>query len=154
MQCLDKIIVNRCYTKFDLINNLYEIKNNLEDNLKLRLIIIDSLPASLFSSNENIRSNSYLNHIINIMRYISTEHHIAFLIINLIKTWSDYNFNQSRASESITCGKYWFKVPNTRLKIEKIEEKNSCKISVLSSDILKNQLNRSVDIVLTDKGFL
>ncbi|XP_068897884.1 DNA repair protein RAD51 homolog 4-like isoform X2 [Tenebrio molitor] len=42
---LSKVTVFRTYTRHELINGLYEVKNNLENDLKLRLIIIDSLPA-------------------------------------------------------------------------------------------------------------
>ncbi|XP_044271644.1 DNA repair protein RAD51 homolog 4-like [Tribolium madens] len=156
IRSLSKIIVNRSYTKYDLINSLYEIKNDLENNMKLRLIIIDSLPSILLNSNDYVTNNSYLNHIVNIMRYIANEHHIAFLVTNLITKFIDGGFNKSQQenSEIISCGKYWSNVPNTRLKIEKTENSRGFKISVLSSDTLNKKMDNCVDVMLTDEGFL
>ncbi|EFA10219.1 DNA repair protein RAD51 homolog 4 [Tribolium castaneum] len=152
---LGKIIVNRCYTRYDLINSLYEIKNDLENNMKLRLIIVDSLPGVILNSNDHLTNNLYLNHIANIMRYIATEHHVAFLVTNLITTWTDGGFKtQQETSETITCGKYWSSVPNTRLRIEKMENSGGCKLSVLRSDTLNQKVNSCADIVPTEDGFL
>ncbi|RZC34393.1 hypothetical protein BDFB_003015 [Asbolus verrucosus] len=155
METLSKIIVNRAYTKWDLINGLYELKNHLETDLKLRLIIIDSLPTILLNSNDHVKNNLYLNHLVNIMRYISVQHHVAFLITNLITTWNDGDFkNQQNLVESIACGRYWLSVPNIRLKIQKSEDQNAYTFFVVNSDSLNTKTKNNVNILLTDQGFL
>ena len=128
------------------------MKKDLERGLKLRLIIIDSLPCTILNSIDRIENNASLNHLVNIMRYVAIEHHIVFLVVNLIVTWNE---NDGRDTvEKPLCGKYWSTVPNTRIKIEKVESSGMYKVVIQNSDTLVNKLNSGTDIRLSNEGFL
>lgn len=125
-----------------------------ESEIKLRLIIIDSLPSVILSCDDPAKNNAILNVLINIMRYMTSELHVSFLIINLIINWNDGNFkNVGVPIGRVACGKYWKNVPNTRLKFEKLEGQDVYSVTVMKSDTLINKVNASVNIQLSDEGF-
>ncbi|KAJ8964540.1 hypothetical protein NQ314_004835 [Rhamnusium bicolor] len=103
------------------------------DGFKLRVIIIDSLPALYWQSSNHIENNSFLNNTVNILRYLSVEYHVVVVITNLITIWNEGGFkNQDICKEQISCGKYWYNIPNVRLKFEKGLE-NKCKVTVMKT---------------------
>lgn len=139
-------------TRDDLINSLFEIKDDLEKNLKPRLIIIDSLPAIVFAYSDPSKNNGFLTHLANIMRYIAVQHHVTFLITNLITRWNQGDFKDRLGeAEKISCGQFWSSVPNTRIKIEKID--SLCNFSILFSDTIDNT-DASALASISRKGFL
>ncbi|XP_017779327.1 PREDICTED: DNA repair protein RAD51 homolog 4-like isoform X1 [Nicrophorus vespilloides] len=115
---LKKLLIKQLWTIHDLINALYEIKSNLKQ-LKVRLIVLNSLPC-LFYQIERNRANTLLTHAVNIMRFISKEYHITFIVTNLMTTWD----NDLR----LGCGQYWKTVPNTRINISQANDEYSLTI--------------------------
>lgn len=146
-----RILVKKCETKFDVINSLYKIQQDLLAGLKLRIIIIDSLPAVFTRINEyNVENNIYLNHMVNILRYLITECHVVVIVVNLLMAWNEGDFKNQILHEKIACGKYWRNVPHTRLHL-KINN-DMCNLSVMkSSDI---PLDSKCHLKITEQGVI
>lgn len=132
-------------TKHELINSLHSIKNELKNGLKLRVIIIDSIPCLFTNSGEyNVENNMYLNHLASIMRFLVTECHVVIIVVNLITVWSVGDFQESNVQENVSCGKYWLNIPHVRLRINRNED--NYKISVLKSNRLPCNASCVVEI--------
>lgn len=142
--CLSQIILNQINTKYELINTLHNIKEELiKGTIKTQLIIIDSLPPLFYSNSDYERNNELMNHLANILRYLANQFHISFFITNIITSWKPAG--NETVIETVGCGKYWSSIPQTTLKIEKFTE--NFQISVLKSFNGKIQ-DKSVKITL------
>lgn len=152
---MDKVLVYRSYTIYELIRSLEEVKKKLEEEeMRLRLIIIDSLPSVVLSVDDTVKKNAILNLLANIMRCMTSELHVCFLIINLIINWNDGEFQTGILTEKTACGKYWKSVPNTRLKMEKLDNQdNIYSVKVMKSDTLINKVDANVNIQISEEGF-
>lgn len=138
-----RILVKRVTTKYELLNSLFDIKKEISNGLKVRIIILDSLPCLFTNTDEyNVENNTLLNHMANIMHYLATECFVAIVVINLITVWSIGDFQEPNVKENISCGKYWLTVPHVRLKFERNED--NYKISVLKN---QSKLSNSICFV-------
>lgn len=148
---MEKILINQINSKYDLINSLYEIKNKSYSKYKFRLIIIDSLPPLLYQDKDKSNTYGHLNHIVNIIRFLSTEYHMVFIITNIVTQWFDGDFETKVSHiDKFGCGKYWNKIPNTKLRIDTDGYKN--KVSVVKSCNLP--IGRSCFVKITDNGMV
>lgn len=118
-EILSRILVKQVNSKFELINSLYKIKEDILSGMNLKLLIIDSLPPLFTKSDQyNVENNIHLNHVVNIMHFLTKECHIAIVIVNLISSWSDGDFKRQNLQDIISCGKYWRSVPHVRLRLD------------------------------------
>ncbi|KAF5292023.1 hypothetical protein FQA39_LY14140 [Lamprigera yunnana] len=147
-QVMSKILINEINTPYELINYLYKIKNLLHvKKLKLRLIIIDSLPPLFLQISNFSKSYSLMNDFANVMRFLAKEFHIAFVVVNVKTVWNEGDFGvEGNVTEKLGLGKYWFNVPNTRLMIKKCTRSSDCTITILKSNRLAKGLQCSVGI--------
>lgn len=135
--------------KFELVNSLHAIKEEINSGLKLRVIIIDSLPPLFTNVDEyNVENNIFLNHTANVLHYLITECHVAIVVSNLITTWSEGNFQQQQIQEKLACGKYWISIPHNRLRFEK--KTNNFKVSLITS--CQFSINTSCNVTISKKG--
>ncbi|XP_022917366.2 DNA repair protein RAD51 homolog 4 [Onthophagus taurus] len=118
IMAFNKLLIKQISTIHDLINSLFEIKHEIENGLNVKVIIIDSLPAILYQFERTVMVNPFLNHLVNILRFVSVEMHISIVVTNILtKKYVKWSNNSTEASftESIGCGKYWINIPNNRL---------------------------------------
>lgn len=117
---MSKIFVFQICTKYELINCLYKIKEELSNGLKLRLIVIDSLP-SLFYQSENYDKNyGIMNSFVNIMYFLASKFHIAFIVTNASIIWNENSTEiEKPIFAKLGLGKYWSNVPNSRFMLKK-----------------------------------
>lgn len=134
------------------MNSLYKIKDEIKSGLQCRIVIIDSLPP-LFTNTEeyNVDNNIFLNHLVCNMYFVAMECHVAFVITNLLTTWTEGSFEEVQSVENVACGKYWISVPHHRLKIVKVDDVK-CEISVLKS--CEFALNKSCSVTIADQGII
>lgn len=117
-------------TKYELINTLHNIKEELiKGTIKTRLIIIDSLPPLFYANSDYNRNNELINHVANILRFLANKFYVVFFITNLITLWKPEG--NECVTEKVGCGKYWSSVPHTTLKIENFIE--NFQVSILKS---------------------
>lgn len=151
VEALNRVLIKRVNTKHELINSLFEIKDKLQSSLKLRVVIIDSLPALYWQSSDHSENNSFLNHTINILRYLALECNIVIVVVNLITLWNEGGFNtQDSYQEKVTCGGYWYNVPNVRLKFEGGSE-DICKVTLMKTWKVMPEICEC-EVKLTDSG--
>ncbi|XP_044753473.1 DNA repair protein RAD51 homolog 4-like [Coccinella septempunctata] len=134
MNGLSRIFIKSIKNKFDLLNSLQEISEYLEKNSTIsRLIVIDSLVGVISNHNDHSLNNLFLTHLANIMHFIATKYHVVILVINLMTTWVEGDFAvQIREKEIVSCGRYWYTIPNTRIKLER--ELQNLKLSIEKSN--------------------
>ncbi|KAI4460772.1 dna repair protein rad51 4 [Holotrichia oblita] len=114
---MSKILVKRINTLHELVNSLYEIKTETDNGLNVKLIVVDSLPALAYQFEEFSKCNAALNHLVNVMKFLTSEYYVCFIVTNILTTWYEGNIGEEKLlSEKIGSGKYWQSVPNTRLK--------------------------------------
>ncbi|GJQ75802.1 hypothetical protein Trydic_g17872 [Trypoxylus dichotomus] len=131
IETMSKIFIKRINTLYELINSLYQIKNEIERGLNVKLIIVDSLPTLLYQFEEFCKCNSILNHFVNAMKFLTSEYHTCFVVTNILTTWYEGNIGEEKLLlEKIGCGKYWRSVPNTRLIFVKSANSEKCEISM------------------------
>lgn len=149
MNGLSKIFIKCVQNKYDLLNSLYEISEDLgKTNLNLRFIVIDSLAAIISNEKNHSVNNLCLSHFANIIHYISSKYHVVFLVLNLMTNWLEGDFaNQIKATQTVTCGRFWYTIPNTRIKLERQYE--NVKLSIEKSNTLpfKTVLIPLVDLI-------
>lgn len=142
LSLLSNIIVKQIENKFQLITALFEVKRDLEEGLEAKVIFIDSLSTLFFSSNDHAENNNILNHLANILRYLAVERNVIIIVTNLVTTWVEGSFETCEGTvEKIACGEYWRRVPNVRVKMEKLSNENMMQLS----------LSKHFNVVLNDK---
>lgn len=128
---------------------MHSIKNEIRSGLKLRVIIIDSIPCLFTNSDEyNTENNMYLNHLANVLRFLATECHTVIIVVNLTTVWSAGGFQEPNIQENVSCGKYWLHIPHVRLKSNRNE--SNYNISVLKSDCVP--CNASCVVEISQEG--
>ncbi|XP_066253045.1 DNA repair protein RAD51 homolog 4-like [Euwallacea similis] len=128
---LNRILIRHITDKYELISAMFAIKQELEQGLSLRVIVIHSLSVLFASSTDRDENNNILNHLANILRYIAVEHNVAIILTNLVTTWTQGGFHgNSYTVEKIACGKYWSSVPNVCIKINELSE-NLSKLTLI-----------------------
>ncbi|XP_066146084.1 DNA repair protein RAD51 homolog 4 [Euwallacea fornicatus] len=131
LHLLKRILIRHIADKYELISAMFVIKQELEQGLSLRVIVIHSLSVLFASSMDPDENNNILNHLANILRYIALEHNVAIIITNLVTTWTQGGFHgSSHTVEKIACGKYWSSVPNVCIKISELSE-NLSKLTLI-----------------------
>ncbi|XP_045474486.1 probable DNA repair protein RAD51 homolog 4 isoform X2 [Harmonia axyridis] len=133
---LSRISIKFIQNKYDLLNCLQEISENLEEKSSmLRFIVIDSLAAVFLNNIDHSLNNLCLTHLANIMHFITTRYHVTILVINLMSTWVEGDFGtQIGTKQTVSCGRFWFTVPNTRIKLER--EQHHLRLSIEKSNTL------------------
>ncbi|XP_076674466.1 rad51 recombinase D isoform X1 [Andrena cerasifolii] len=128
------------------------------EECRTRIIIIDSLPAIIFKSSKDHNITVALNHLANICHFIANEFRLSIISVNLITQWNSdeqestsTNSNENHNNVIATLGKYWSRVPNTRLLLEKMGPGNR-KISIWKSFQLEE--SRACFISISDCGVL
>lgn len=129
------LLVGQVKDIVQLIDGMYELKQKLErKKTKVRVVVIDSLTAILYSTIRIEKHNMLLNCLINVMRLMAVEYHICFVITSLLTVEGDKVYG----------GKYWQTLPNVRLVLEAKEDH-------FQINIVKNNLgdvNQHCTIVL------
>lgn len=135
---LSKILVKLIPSKDKLISTLFDIKQELEKGLDVKLIVIHSISVLILNSNDTVENNHLLNHLANTLRYIAIELNVIIIVTNLMITWNEWMLEgNENMVEKVCCGKYWKGIPNVRLKIsEGVDDK-------LEFNLLKNNNNTS-----------
>lgn len=115
---LSKLLVKHISSKYKLISTLFDIKQELEKGLDVKLIVIHSISVLILNSNDPVENNHILNHLANTLRYIAIELNVIIIVTNLITTRNEWVLEgNENIVEKVCCGKYWRGVPNVRLKI-------------------------------------
>lgn len=136
--------------RFELISTLYDIKNELLNNIECPLIIIDSLPATFYHTGNYNSTLSTMNHFVSIMRYISVELKTSFLLTNVMILKSVPNVSCS-SSFKPGLGTYWVNVPSTRFLIKKNND-NICQLTVLKSTTI--ECDKCCEVTITKYGIV
>lgn len=139
-----KMFVKKVNSMHELVNALYAIKEEILKGLRLRVVLINSLPALMYSNSNRDPKYEWLNHSVNVMRFLATEHHVAFVVTNLVTNWYEGDLGQQTFSETLGMGSYWARIPNTRLAIETDDRVR--KVSVVRSNRLRIGKVCSVEI--------
>ncbi|KAJ8955146.1 hypothetical protein NQ318_009039 [Aromia moschata] len=148
---LNRTLFKTISTKQDLIRSLLQILDQLNERFNLRVVVIDSLPALYLQSSDHTENNSFLNYMTNILRFMTVEYNVVIVITNLITLWNEGSFKtQDEFKERVSCGKYWYNIPNVRLKFQKVSDKK-CKVSLMKSVKIMPDV-RECDIELTQVG--
>ncbi|KAK9731577.1 Rad51 [Popillia japonica] len=135
IEIMSKILVKRINTLYELVNSLYQIKTETNNGLNVKLIVVDSLPALAYQFEEFSKCNSALNHLVNVMKFLTSEYYVCFVVTNILTTWYEGNIGEEKLlSEKIGSGKYWQSVPNTRLKFVSGEVDGKYEISIVKSN--------------------
>ncbi|XP_057668863.1 DNA repair protein RAD51 homolog 4-like [Diorhabda carinulata] len=149
---MNRIKVARVFTKNDFLGHLLTLKHSIESGSSTKLIIIDSIATLSFQSSNQNDNNSFLSYIASILHYLTKEYNIVFVITNLITLWNDGDFkNIDVMKEKVTCGSYWYGVPNARISLKK--ERGECKITLVKAVKFVPNIN-SCCIKYTDQGFV
>lgn len=145
---MSKMLIKQLYTQHELVSALYQIKEDVyKRKLRLRLLIIDSLPPLFYQSQDFERNYGVMNDLVNVLHFLARELHIAIVVTNVITTWYEGDFNvDSAITEKLGLGKYWYHVANTRLVI-----KNDT-LTILKSNRLPKGI--SCTIRICDKGIV
>ncbi|KAK9890029.1 hypothetical protein WA026_008836 [Henosepilachna vigintioctopunctata] len=132
---LSKIVIKHVNTKYDLLNSLQEIAEKEHTSLSLKMIILDSFSSIMLNTSTHSENNLILSHIVNLMHYISSKYHIVFLMTNSVITWIEGDFTaQSGTKNTISCGRLWYTIPNTKPKLQ--NDSSIMKITVEKSNML------------------
>ncbi|KAI4502791.1 hypothetical protein M0802_001835 [Mischocyttarus mexicanus] len=130
---------NKLFVILQCIINLLKQENDM----RTRVLMIDSLPGIIFKSSKEPEMNFILNRLSNLCRFIVNEFNISIIIVNLLTHWtlpsdksSGSATEQTQTLVNPTLGKYWLHIPNTRLLIEKLNN-NYRRISVWKSFQIK-----------------
>ncbi|KAB0795647.1 hypothetical protein PPYR_12486 [Photinus pyralis] len=153
VELMSKMLVKRLHTQHELINTLYQIKEDVYiRRLKLRLIIIDSLPPLFYQSRDFERNYGVMNDFVNILHFLTRELHIAIVVTNVITTWYEGDFHvENSATEKLGLGKYWLQIANTRLVIKK-RANSECTVQVMKSNRLPK--GASCKLWIRDEGIV
>lgn len=132
---MKRILVFQINSIHQLINVLHTIKKELAKIKRVRLIILDSLPALTTKLKDPLITNGLLNQCANVMRFLASEFHLAVIVTNIYSIWYQGDFNEGQCRvETANCGQYWYNVPTTRLKMERGDE--SVTMTVMKSAFL------------------
>ncbi|CAH1118891.1 unnamed protein product [Phaedon cochleariae] len=152
VESMNHIMVKRTNTKQDLLNSLLEIKKIISSGRNIKLLIIDSLPALCFQSNDHNEQNSFLNEMVNNLHYLAVKCNIVIIVTNLITLWNEGDFtNKDVMKERVACGSYWYNIPNSRLKFHK--EGNKSTITLMKSIKIMPKVPHC-EAKITDEGFI
>ncbi|CAH0382110.1 unnamed protein product [Bemisia tabaci] len=149
---MNRIKITKVRTMDELVSTLHQLKTSLgNQETCCRLIIIDSLSGVYLPMlNEADNDGScFMNHIASLMRFISKQFHLLFLVVNLATKVFDPEACLEHSDEAPVepntpfkdlrplLGRYWLHVPSTRLLIHRIDDRNlhdtTRTISVLKS---------------------
>lgn len=157
-EAMQRIRISCVHDWQQLIEVLHCLALNLKDesrDCRTRIIIIDSLPAIIFHLSRDHKATTIpLNRFANICHFIAKEFCLSLVTVNLITQWS--NTAVPKTSTSKDCndvfpnlGKYWARVPNTRLLVEKMGPRGR-KLSIWNSSQL--EANLSCNFIINDNG--
>ncbi|XP_017884628.1 DNA repair protein RAD51 homolog 4 [Ceratina calcarata] len=132
---------------------VFNLKEERKTGYRTRIIIVDSLPAIIFHLSRDHKATTIsLNKFANICHFIAREFCLSFVTVNLITQWN----NTAIPKSSKDCnevfpnlGKYWARVPNTRLLIEK-KGLAGRRLSIWNSSQL--EANLSCNFVISSNG--
>nr|XP_023016772.1 DNA repair protein RAD51 homolog 4-like isoform X1 [Leptinotarsa decemlineata] len=152
VEVMNHIFIKRSKTKEELLKHLTELKKEVENGSNIKIIVIDSLPPLYFQSFDHTESNSFLNHMVNILRYLTVKFNIIAIVTNLVTLWNEGDFkNINSMKERIACGSYWYNIPNVRLKFNK--EDNKCKITITKSRRIMPEVDNCL-VEINHLGFI
>lgn len=146
---MENVLLKHLNTKYDLTNSLFDIKQQIQNGLNVRVIIIDSLAPLFMDTKDNTENNNALSHCANIMRYIATQHHAVIIATNLMTLWresSDFD-TYDVLKKSTSCGKFWQTVPNVKITLEKHVDADKVKL-----EVIKGPKIDFCDVTITDLG--
>ncbi|KAJ9595701.1 hypothetical protein L9F63_013114 [Diploptera punctata] len=163
---MERIKVTRINNIYEALSFLHHLKNNLQHEQdgqhSLRIVILDSISVLFFPFiGENFNEGlSLMQQLANIIKYIVTEYHLAFLIVNLATRIDDdaaaatgegYCQLSNRGTTVIegmrpAIGKSWLDVPCTRLMIHKINSGEMRQITVVKSTYLPTEKQCKMEI--------
>lgn len=140
--------VKVCYVEnmCQLLQALHWLRAALKEEtqeLYTRIIIIESLPALVFKFSKDHETIFTLTQLASICRYLADEFNLTIIIVNVITQWN-YPVTEDEASNIVkehtivtpALGKYWSRIANTRLYLQK-DEQGRMKIAVWNSSGLE-----------------
>jgi RAD51-like protein 3 len=157
---MERIRVTRVQDVYELFSFLQHLKTSFhheqDGRHNIRIIVLDSLPVLFhpFLGNSLNDGRALMNQLASTMKYIVTEFHVTFLVVNLAVHFleeenvpTDVN-NECLSQEGnfVICetvkpalGKYWLDVPCTRLFIHKIDSNDNRQITIMKSTYLSKR---------------
>uniref|UniRef100_A0A6P7GCX5 DNA repair protein RAD51 homolog 4-like n=1 Tax=Diabrotica virgifera virgifera TaxID=50390 RepID=A0A6P7GCX5_DIAVI len=149
---MNRIQVLRVTTKSEFLKYLLFIKHSVDNGKPIKLVIIDSLPPLCFISSDQTENNAFLCYTANILHYLAKEHNMVIIVTNLITLWNEGDFkNIDVMKERISCGTYWFGMPNVRICLKK--DKYNCRMTLTKAIKVIPEVN-FCDVKFTDEGFV
>ncbi|CAH1101658.1 unnamed protein product [Psylliodes chrysocephalus] len=149
---MNRIIVNKVNSKQHFLSVLLEIKHALQNGQIIKFVIIDSLPPLIWNSVNHTENNSFLTYSANILHYLAKEYNAIIIVTNLITLWNEGDFkNRNIMKEKISCGSFWYTVPNVRIVLKK--DKNLCKMTLTKSIRFVPPIN-SCDVTFNNNGLI
>ncbi|PNF36887.1 DNA repair protein RAD51-like protein 4 [Cryptotermes secundus] len=157
---MERIQVTRIQDIYELFSFLQHLKTSLhheqDGDHSVRIIFLDSLPVLLFPflGNDLNDGLGLMNQLANTMKYIVTEFHITFIVVNLAMQFLEEenvptvvsNECLPRDENLVMCetvkpalGKYWLDVPCMRLFIHKFDSSERREITVMKSTSLSTR---------------
>ncbi|XP_021916043.1 DNA repair protein RAD51 homolog 4 isoform X3 [Zootermopsis nevadensis] len=170
---MERIRVTRIKDVYELFSFLQHLKTSLhhdqDGHHSVRIIILDSLPALFFPFlGKNLNDGlTLMNQMANTMKYIVTEYHVTFLVVNLaMQLLEEENVAGDGSNECIpqdgnlvicdtmkpALGKYWLDIPCTRLFIHKINSTERRQIAVMKSTSLSTK--KRCKVLINQKGVI
>ncbi|CAG2065897.1 unnamed protein product [Timema podura] len=158
---MERIRVTRVKDVYETHQFLHQLKGILQDgqdaDSSVRLVIIDALPPLFlpFLGESHNDGLGLMNHLVNTIKYLSLEYHVAFLVVN-IALWSSNeealeNPREMSAGIRPALGHFWLHVPNTRLLIQKKTPPGDARtVTVTKSTSVA--LGRSCTVTISGKG--
>lgn len=135
-----------------MFSSLHNIQEEVKNGVKVKLIVLDSLPVLYLQSSDLTENNGFLNYLSNTLNYLAKEFNIVIIITNLVTRWNEGDFkNINVLKERISCGTYWYNIPHVRLQIKKNGDKAS--VSLLKNFRITSCIE-SCDVNFTDVGFV
>lgn len=151
---LNKIKITEARSIPELFAIVHKLTKTLKNESNTRLLVIDSLAALFFLSTSKHETIYFLNNLRNMLRFIASEYNISIITTNLVTYWNEENAIFLKNGVNIkslkpTLGKFWLRIPNTRLLIEH-KENEERQVTVWKSCDL--QIGTSCDIKITYDG--
>lgn len=141
--------------RIETINELFNLLHSIKST-RIKLVIIDSLPAIFFNTDFESHGPNYasLNNFTNLIRCLASESNAAFITVNLVRQWREMNsFEPGEFKNPLIVkpmlGKYWLSIPNTRLLIE-TGALESRKITVWKSTYLSS--GSTCNVIIKNTG--
>ncbi|XP_033224740.1 DNA repair protein RAD51 homolog 4-like [Belonocnema kinseyi] len=146
---LNKMKITEARSIPEFFSIVHKLTKTLKNESNTRLLVIDSLAALFFLSTSKHETIYFLSNLRNMLRFIASEYNISIITTNLVTSWNEETAIFLKNGVNIkslkpTLGKFWLRIPNTRLLIDRKENEErhvtvwkSCDLQIGTSCAIK-----------------